>query len=43
MDREAGIPQGLDRPAALLWLLLLNVATLELRGSPAGLQAMGER
>ena len=35
MGGEAGIPQGLGQPAALLWLLLLNVATLELRGSPA--------
>ena len=46
-DREAGIPQGLGQPAALLWLQL-NVATLELRGSqpkppPLRLQAMGER
>ncbi|XP_070223048.1 putative serine protease 47 [Bos mutus] len=48
MGGEAGIPQGLGQSEALLWLLLLNVATLELRGSPAtaalaGLQAMGER
>ena len=34
-DREAGIPQCLGQPASLLWLLLLNVATVELRGSPA--------
>ncbi|XP_068829713.1 putative serine protease 47 [Capricornis sumatraensis] len=35
MGGEAGIPQRLGQPAALLWLLLLNVATRELRGSPA--------
>ena len=34
MGGEAEIPQRLGQPAALLWLLLLNVATLELRGSP---------
>ena len=35
MGREAGTPQRLGQPAALLWLMLLNVATRELRGSPA--------
>ncbi|XP_055283678.1 putative serine protease 47 [Moschus berezovskii] len=35
MGGEAGIPQRLGQPAALLCLLLLNVTTLELRGSPA--------
>ena len=49
MDREAGIPQGLDRPAAFLWLLLLNVATPAAVRFPSqsrprlGLQAIGER
>ncbi|XP_017908262.1 PREDICTED: putative serine protease 47 [Capra hircus] len=35
MGGEAGTPQRLGQPAALLWLMLLNVATRELRGSPA--------
>ena len=35
MGGEAGIRQGLGQSEALLWLLMLNVAALELRGSPA--------
>ena len=35
MGTEAWIAQGRGQPVALLWLLLLPVATLELRGSPA--------
>lgn len=35
MGGAAGIPRGPGQPAALLWLLLLDVATVELRGSPA--------
>ncbi|XP_043747204.1 putative serine protease 47 [Cervus elaphus] len=35
MGRAAGIPRGPGQPVALLWLLLLDVATVELRGSSA--------
>ncbi|XP_057576671.1 putative serine protease 47 [Hippopotamus amphibius kiboko] len=34
MGVEAGFPQGPGQPAGVLWLLLLPVATLELRGAP---------